>query len=934
MRNSRLRIVFLSSIFVLCLSHLHASPGNGEGNHPVRLKSSGDALSGAFYENRGQIRSGGGEHSPIEYYALYNNTRVYFTSSGWQIVQSASPQNASVISEATGRQMLEQGATPALRNKDADFLQQQENVSSVSFVGCSSDVKFEVAEQLPRRLHYYLPDVPQGITDIPGYQTLRYRNVYDNIDLVLHASESGMKYEFEVRPGGHVSDIQIRYDGYDCSVEMPDGAVQFFGHDQCLQEGRPFTFQETEQGIIEVGSSYKLEQSLLSFNVDTYDEGRVLVIDPWSTFYGGNNEDYFYSIECDSKNAIVVAGKSASIDFPVHSAMQSSLGGGSDAVVVKFDSTGACKWATFIGGSGNEFLYDLAIDLNRSIFICGYSTSPDFPIYNSWQNTTPYANGFIVKLDSSGLRRWATLFGGDSGVAVIAGIDTDNQGNIYATGSTEAPDYPTLNAYQTQLTGVESAFYLKATSTGTLLFSSYFGGSGRDEAWDIAAMPAGGFVLCGTTTSQNLPTLNAQQGALGGSTDGFITRFNQLGQPVWSTYHGGSASDIALNVLIDRDTNLIIQGFTSSTNFPVQRAAQNDLGGDYDDFISKFTAQGTLIWSTYFGGSGKELENAGGHRLGSQIAVHSSGKIGLAGSTQSADFPMLNANYPVCPDTGRSAQVQEAFVAQFDSSGTLEWSTWLGGDDDDVAYGMAYDLRGNAYVSGSTKSANFPIFDPLQDSIGGVRNPPLTGRYSFDAFLTRIRLDGYIPMILSQLSAERVPEGVEVNWRTELEVNAFGFMVERQYGSNGGWQDIGFEPAQGANRGRHDYRFMDQSCDISEKRILYRLRMIDVDGTVEYSPAVEVNSAGAASALTFNILYPSPAESWITLGFILPEGSTVDLYVNDISGRERRMILEKEQLSSGSHGVTLSTAGWSAGLHLITLQNGTDRIVRKVVVVK
>ena len=143
---------------------------------------------------------------------------------------------------------------------------------------------------------------------------------------------------------------------------------------------------------------------------------------------------------------------------------------------------------------------------------------------------------------------------------------------------------------------------------------------------------------------------------------------------------------------------------------PLQPAFE---GIGYDAFVVKINPAGSaLVYSTYFGGSGLDLAHG--------IAVDSAGNAYVTGITQSTDFPTMN---PLQPAYGGGDQ--DAFVAKINPTGSaLVYSTYLGGGENDLGYGIAVDSAGNAYVTGATSSTNFPTMNPLQPAYGGGATTP------------------------------------------------------------------------------------------------------------------------------------------------------------------------------------------------------------------
>ena len=265
------------------------------------------------------------------------------------------------------------------------------------------------------------------------------------------------------------------------------------------------------------------------------------------------------------------------------------------------------------------------------------------------------------------------------------GIAVDGFGNAYVTGQTSSADYPTANAYYPNLWGRTNAFVTKLDTQGQgPIYSTYLGGSYDESGEEVAVDAAGNAYIVGFTTSNDFPTENARYPNLLGGSDAFVTKLDARGQgPIYSTYLGGSRSEVATAITLDGEKNAYVAGWTTSTDFDTINALYPNYVGDYDAFVTKFDSQGQgPVYSSYLGGTG--VDQASG------IAVDWTGNIYVTGYTESANFPMANALYPT-PDRG--------FVTKFNPQGQrLVYSTYLNGNWGG-GKGIVADGAGNAYVT-------------------------------------------------------------------------------------------------------------------------------------------------------------------------------------------------------------------------------------------
>ncbi len=306
------------------------------------------------------------------------------------------------------------------------------------------------------------------------------------------------------------------------------------------------------------------------------------------------------------------------------------------------------------------------------------------------------------------------------------GIALGTGGEAYVAGLTDSSNFPVLNPYQASNNGGQDVFVSKLSSSGSLLiYSTYLGGSGGEWGLGIGfALGTGGEAyVAGDTSSSNFPVLNPYQASNNGSQDAFVSRLGSTGSSlIYSTYLGGSGDDYGYRIALGTGGEAYITGYTKSSNFPVLNPYQASNNGGQNAFVSKLSSSGSsLIYSTYLGGSGTDC--------GYGITFGTGGQAYVVGETDSSNFPVLNP-YQASNNGG-----VDAFVSRLSSSGSsLIYSTYLGGSGlYDLAIGIALGTGGEAYITGYTKSSNFPTLNPYQASYCG-------GFY--DAFVSRLGSTG------------------------------------------------------------------------------------------------------------------------------------------------------------------------------------------------
>lgn len=240
-------------------------------------------------------------------------------------------------------------------------------------------------------------------------------------------------------------------------------------------------------------------------------------------------------------------------------------------------------------------------------------------------------------------------------------------------------------------------------------YASFLGGSGTDAVVDVAVDANGDVLLVGDTLSVDYPTVGPAQAAIGGLYDVFVAKVSAGGALLWSTYLGGTTGyqdrEVAHAIAADGSGGAVVTGRTNATDFPLRNAWQPALGGDYDAFVTRFDAQGRIVWSTYLGGSARENTHVSSTTttIGGDLLVDALGQVLVSGTTFSTDFPTT----PGCYQAG-NAGFSDAFVARMDLQGGLLAATLLGGGEWDECYGMTSDAGGSVYLVGEAGAQGFP----------------------------------------------------------------------------------------------------------------------------------------------------------------------------------------------------------------------------------
>ena len=714
--------LFLFSVAFLAVSGA-AAPGKADKESILEAYGK---LPLYFIENKGQL------DPRVRFYVKTSGQTLYFTDEGivFDLLRGGKETGKATKGEKNDRQPS-RGETERL-------------VFNLMFENAQEGVLIEGLDRQDAGINYFVGnDTSKWKTGIPPYKGVVYKGVYKGIDLKVFGNGKDIEYEFIVNPGGNPDDILLTYNGIEGIATNEEGGLLIataFGE---LKETRPYIYQEIEgkravAGSFEIRSPAGPSQTRrfsYGFQVAPYNPSCPLIIDPtlsYSTYLGGSGIDYGYGIAVDGSGNAYVTGKTGYSDFPTQNPYQGTYGGGDyDAFITKLSSPGnALSYSTYLGGSSEDQGQGITVDSSGNAYVTGFTRSSDFPTQNPYQGTIAgESDAFITKLSSSGSDLSYSTYLGGSGVDTGEGIAVDGSGNAYVTGNTLSSDFPTQNPYQGTIAGYADTFITKLSSSGsTLSYSTYLGGKSTDCGQGIAVDSLGNAYVTGYTYSSDFPTQNPYQETIAGYADTFITKLSSSGSTLsYSTYLGGSGVDTGEGIAVDSSGNAYVTGYTYSSDFPTQNPYQGTIAGESDAFITKLSSPGNaLSYSTYLGGS--DLDEGHG------IAVDGLGNAYVTGYTRSSDFPTQN------PYQGTyGGGDYDAFITKLSSPGNaLSYSTYLGGSDLDEGHGIAVDGLGNAYVTGYTRSSDFPTQNPYQ------------GAGSYDAFVTKLSDTTISPTVTTQ----------------------------------------------------------------------------------------------------------------------------------------------------------------------------------------
>jgi len=586
-----------------------------------------------FIENKGQLMyQDGSRADDIKYSLISGDMRIYIKSNS--------------IHYSLFQKQYKESIEPVRKGRSNEV-----ELSSIS--SSRVDVLFEGSNMINEILpsgkidyyeNYYLEGCGvEGVTSVQAFQSLLIKNIYSGIDWRIYIDGNKFKYDFIVHQGADPASIKLKYLGADNIILNQNGNLEIQTPYGSFMENKPYTFEQKTKK--EITSEYQLIGNRVSFKTGNY--SGTMVIDPeieWCTYYGGTFEDWIGQITLDENNNVLMVGQTSSIsNVATTGAHQVNYSGGLyDGLIVLFDEQGVRKWATYYGGSGTDVF--AAVQYYKQEFILAGITSSKTNIATPGANQTVHGGGvsdcFLAKFDQQGLRLWASYFGGD-----------DLDGTY--------PGYPS------------------------------------EPFLDISLDLDGNIFMCGPTASQFGIATQGTHSPLynGGKCDGFVVKFNNIGNKLWGTYLGGLEDDDLYGIDLDQDNNIVVCGETNSPDgIATSGTHQTIFSGDFDSYIIKLDSSGNRIWGTYFGGINYEV--------GNNIKVDLDNNIYLVGNTNSSTKISTPNSFQTVIGGGN-----DGYLQKFNSDGTRIWGTYIGGTGNEYLFGLEVDRDNKIVLSGMTTAS-------------------------------------------------------------------------------------------------------------------------------------------------------------------------------------------------------------------------------------
>jgi hypothetical protein len=559
----------------------------------------------------------------------------------------------------------------------------------LSFDGANPAAQMQGAQLMRSTTNLYFGnDQSKWRHAVPNFSRLEVPGLYRGIDLAYYGNGEQLEYDITVNPGADPRRIRLRLNGGNIRLNHGDLVAE-------LIQKHPVAYQIDAHGLRRsVPSSYrKNADGSYGFQLGAYDRTRALVIDPVlvvAQYFAGSYQTIAYGIGHDAKGLVYIGGTTESIDLPlVGSSLQTTEGGGQDLFLAVVNPTLSASsqviYVSYIGGTEDETFGAMTVG--------------------------PY-------------------------------------GDVYMTGSTASTNFPVDNAAQTAIAGsngAQDAFVLWLSSTQTVAYSTFYGGSELETGKAIGVGANGWIWITGDTQSTDLPNTGGFQGSLIGAQNMFVAGFAPLNTgsatELYSIYIGGTHWDEAYGIAVAPDNTIWLAGGTYSPDIWIQgNAYQGTYGGDGDAYVAHIDpglGANALLYASFLGGNG--IDEA------TSLVLDPSGRIILSGYTLSSNFPVTSTAFQTTygGDT-------DAFVSILDTSkGQLVYSTYFGGAEPDAPMDLKEDSSGVLYLSGYTESSGLPstagalqvAYDGSVDAFGLKLDPTKPGAGGIDYF-TYLGSDG------------------------------------------------------------------------------------------------------------------------------------------------------------------------------------------------
>ncbi len=701
----------------------------------------------------------------------------------------------------------------------------------VNMVGANMNASVATGVQEPYYENYYLPGCPADGLRAHSYKKITYKNVYPDIDWVIYTDGVKLEHEFVVGRKGNAGLVKMAYSGQTKLTIDANGNIIATTPMGTLTEKAPVCYDANGQML---PSRYKLKGSELSYDLGGINKS--VLIDPeliWGTYYGPvESTSPLYTVTAYDSASLYACGltwSGTTGSVATTGAHQVVFGGETDGFLIKFDTTGIRQWATYYGGSASDWSTGVACDPSGMVYMCGVS-------------------------------------GSNAGIATAG-----TQQSVYGGGTYDG-------------------FLVKFLPDGTRVWGTYAGGAGVNYPWSVSCDWSGNIYMAGDTNEgTNIATPTGHRPTKSGGFDWYLIQYDTMGVRKWGTYYGGPGNEFSGLACTDGYVAYMTGWTVSTTGISSGFAHQTVMGGSSDAVLVKFIDDGTFAWATYYGGIGSET--VGG------VTCDVLRNIYLLGHTDSDNGISTTGSYKAT----RSGST-DAFLVKFHPElGYRMWGTYFGGtleERTDLSR-ISSDDSANIYIVGYTSSTTGVATDSVwQPTYGGGEK---------DGFLAKFNNIG------------------QIKWATYYggagadEVRGSGYFGESVYicgqtNSTGNIATPGAYLPTGGGGAWVFQGFLARFADPDTTSI--------PDDTTTVPQSVKDNGAGAIARIS---LFPNPNKGSFSLqGELSDMTGVAELLITDVTGKT--VSKEKAALHNGKLDEQIILSGTlPAGIYYLTISAGTKK---------
>lgn len=576
-----------------------------------------------------------------------------------------------------------------------------------SWKNSNKNIKFLNEKELKSHSNFYLESCPSGITGVKSYGGVFLKNLYSGIDLHYYEKNNSLKCDYILAPGSNYKQIQIELKGASI-IKMKNGSLLLKTPLGEIEEGEPIVYQ----GKNKIAAEWVINGNTLSFELGNYNKNLPLIIDPvtrvWGTFLGGTLADNGLAATTDPSGNVYMTGRSSSSGINIIATVgshQTNYYSGTDAFLAKFDAAGVRLWGTYYGAGSNDDGLSCTTDAAGNVYMAGSTWGTAGTVIATPGSHQPASggstDGFLAKFNTNGVRIWSTYYGG-TGYDDAYSTVTDASGNVYLAGTTAS----TGNAMWTtngwtSFTGTSNGYLAKFNSAGVRQFGTCYGWS-TEYGFSCAVDISGNIYLSGlTTSSTNIATPGSHQPNKSGNDDGYLVKFSPTCVRLWATYYGGALNDHMYSISTYSNTFVYVGGYTESSSGMAGGAGAHQFSNGGG------ASDGFLVkFNTNGVRQWGTFYGGGGTDVIANCTTDASGNVFATGISSSSNNAITTQN---SHQSAYGGGANDAFLVKFSATGPRQWGTYYGGTGDDQGLCSSLDASGNIYLTGHTTSSGTTI---------------------------------------------------------------------------------------------------------------------------------------------------------------------------------------------------------------------------------